>query len=444
MSSVRRSQPPRVPSTVAERASVRGLPVHPALEEAFAALDAAGVKWCVLRGEKDLERPQGDVDLLASSVDHHRAQALLEARGFARLHAYGRGSHSFFLNYHVRTDQWIKLDFVTELSYGPFFSLKTHAEEACLRRRRREGKLVVLHPDDSFWALFLHCLLDKRRFEPHHAARLQELAPLAVPDGPLGPVVARATPAEWSPGFIIELVRRGEWPALKTLARSLTWRWVRAQPWRVGREVAASSVLRAVEKLVVSLDRRGMNAALLGPDGTGKSTIARKVAESFYFPATTVYMGLWKGDDELPMLHWRSWLRILVRPATIWRRYLRARAHQLLGRLVIFDRYPYDAHLPPRPPLVRTKKLYFWLLAHTCPAPNLVFLLDAPGHVIASRKGEDTPEELEWQRRHFLRLRRRIPGLAVVDATRSEAEVKAEIVKRIWQPYVARGRRTLS
>ncbi len=106
----------------------------------------------------------------------------------------------------------------------------------------------------------------------------------------------------------------------------------------------------------------------------------------------------------------------------------------------MFDRYTYDAWLPPRPPLVVAKRLYFWALAHACPAPDLVLLLDAPAEVVSARKPEETLEEIAWQRRHFLDLGRRVPRLQVVDATRPRAEVKADILERLWRAYLRRSR----
>jgi thymidylate kinase len=410
------------------------------LNETFAAFNLAGVVWCILRGEHDLERPGGDVDLLVSPHSYERARVAVEALGYARLPASGRGSHTFFLSHHLDSDDWIKLDIVTDLSYGPWFTLQTHAEEVCLRRRRQEGKLFVLAPDDSFWTLLLHCLLDKRRIEPHHSARLQELAQMAAFDGPLASVVARASPPGWSPRRILESARRGEWQRLRELAPELARRWARAQPRPVGRRLATSCMARLGEKPMVWFHRRGLSAALIGTDGAGKSTLAHEVRKTFCFPASVVYMGLWQSGDEPDRHRWRSLLRVISRPATIERRYVSARIHQLLGRLVIFDRYTYDAYLPPQPPLAGAKKLYFWVLAHACPAPDVLLLLDAPGAITAARKDEHTPQELECQRRNFLHLRERLPGLEVVDATRPKAEVKAEIAHRIWQHYLARWR----
>jgi thymidylate kinase len=412
--------------------------LHPLLGEAFCGLERAGVEWCVLRGEQDLCRPPGDVDLLISPSDHERAAVGLAAVGFARLPSYGRGSHSFFTAYHGPTDAWITLDVVTELSYGPAFSLATRAERGCLRRRRRSGEVFVLAPDDAFWTLLLHCVLDKRAIELPHAARLEALAEAALPDGPLASLTAAFAPPEWSPLRILRAARSRDFGALLDLYPRLVRSWGRAQLELVARRVGTRSVLRLAEKPAVWLSRRGLSVALLGPDGAGKSTLAFEVAEGFCFRGTTAYMGLWQGDSEGGRGAWRASRRVALRPATSLRRYLAARLQQELGRLVVFDRYTYDAYLPPRPPLVRAKRIYFSVLAHTCPGPDLVLLLDAPGELLAARKPEHTAEELEWQRRHFLRLRERMPELQIVDATRAQDDVKADVMERIWSHYRTR------
>jgi thymidylate kinase len=408
------------------------------IREAFDALDRAGVDWCVLRGERELERPSGDVDLLVAPGDRERGSAALRAIGFAEVPAYGRGSHSFLRAYDGATNQWLTLDIVTELAHGPAFSLATRAEQGCLRRRRRVGGVFILAPDDAFWTLLLHCVLDKRAVEAKHADRLEALAEAALPDGPLASLVGALAPPDWSPQRVLRAARSRDWEALLGLYPPLLRCWARAQLGSVLMRAATQSASRLAEKPAVWLSRRGLSVALLGPDGAGKSTLAREVADGFCYPATTAYMGLWQGDDEVHTGSWRAWRRALLRPVAAWRRYLSARVQQELGRLVVFDRYTYDAHLPPRPPLVRAKKLYFSLLAHSCPGPDLVFLLDAPGELLAARKGEHTPQELEWQRRHFLGLRERLPALQVVDATRPQEDVKTEILDRIWSHYCER------
>jgi len=414
------------------------MPVHPKLRAVFDAFDRDGIAWCVLRGEDELERPPADVDILVARDDYDRARAVLAPLAFARVPAYGRGSHSFFRAYDRDSDQWLMLDVVTELAYGPWFSLATHAEGGCLERRRRRAGVNVLARADAFWTLLLHCLLDKGCIEPRYADRLGELAAAASPADPLGEIVTGAAPRDWPAARFIQAAGHGDWAALEAVAPRLGRRWRRRAAFPVAWRVAAGSFARLAEKPAVWRYRRGISAALLGPDGTGKSTIARAAGERFCFPAATVYMGLWAGDGREHRGAASLVVRALARPARVWLRYLRARAHQLAGRAVIFDRYTYDAWLPPRPPYARAKRLYFSLLARLCPAPDLVLLLDAPPGTILARKDEETPAEIAWQRDEFLKLGRRLPGLQVVDAARPRHEVTAEVVDRIWRQHVAR------
>ena len=61
--------------------------VHPALLRAFAAMDDAGVAWCLLRGEARLADPTGDVDLLVAQRDLPRLDAVLASAGFLAVQA---------------------------------------------------------------------------------------------------------------------------------------------------------------------------------------------------------------------------------------------------------------------------------------------------------------------------------------------------------------------
>ena len=67
--------------------------VHPALLRAFAALDGAGVAWCLLRGEARLADPSGDVDLLVAPADLPRLDAVLATAGFLPVPGVGKGAH---------------------------------------------------------------------------------------------------------------------------------------------------------------------------------------------------------------------------------------------------------------------------------------------------------------------------------------------------------------
>lgn len=177
------------------------------------------------------------------------------------------------------------------------------------------------------------------------------------------------------------------------------------------------------------------SVALLAPDGAGKSTLSEGIQNTFYYPVRSVYMGLYQKKDDgaqelsLPGAGFLS--RVLIQ----WRRYLSARYHQARGQLVIFDRYSYDALLPSPRELSKAKQWRRWLLAHTCPAPNLILMLDAPGEILYSRKREHSPAVLEEQRQGYLQLQERLPQMVIVDATSDPECVRRKVTALIWRHY---------
>ncbi|WP_083672453.1 nucleotidyltransferase family protein [Micromonospora sp. CB01531] len=398
----------------------------------LAGLDEAGVRWCLLRGGLEALVAPGDLDLLVAPADLARAVAVITAHGLIRLTSHGRASHRFFLGLDAANGSWVELDLVTELAYGRHFELRTRATDQCLGRRVRQDDVWVLAPGDEFWALLLHCVLDKGRFADHHLRRLRQLADHATLDGPL----ARALP-DRAARMLLAYWRVDCPAALPAVRRRLLSTWWRAHPASAARRLVGSTALRSIERPLQAWSRRGAGVALIGPDGSGKSTLAQAIESTFYFPVRRVYMGLWP-SNEAPRSTAEQGIRILLRPFTVWRRYLAAVRHRALGRLVVFDRYVYDALLPPRGPLVWLKRPYFQLLSRLCPAPDVVLLLDVPGPVMHRRSGEYDPEHLEREREQYRRLRRRVPHLERVDADRAPELVLADALGRIWRHYVER------
>ncbi len=409
--------------------------LHPLLETLFPALDAAGIRWALLRVPENLAMPEGDIDLLVDGMDLGCARSLLPRLGFAPVPHYGYGHH--FLRYHQDTGCWLWLHVVTELSFGPYYALKTEPAAGCLARRQRTGALVMLAPDDAFWALLLHCIIDKGTIAPRHQSRLQGLVGAVQATGPLAGFMAKILPPDWSVLRLVAGVRCGNWRALEGLRQPLSERWRRRQGL-TDRQLRRLHLLRGQHQIRSLLRRRGLSVALIGPDGAGKTTLAEALQREFILPVHVIYGGLTGG--HLPQI---DALRVPVlvvggRFGVFWCRYLLALYHQLQGRLVIFDRYIYDAVAPTPYPLSRLRRVYRWLDGHACPPPDLVLLLDAPGEVMHRRKGEYSPAELEGWRHHFLTLRRRLRRMEVVPTTRDLDLVHRDVINRIWRHYAAR------
>jgi hypothetical protein len=193
--------------------------IHPAVRGAFEALERSNVHWCLLRGESDLASPEGDVDLLVARGDMPRLRDALAPLGYVPLRAWGRGPHRFFVAYDEASARRVKLDVVTQLAYGRYQELRTAAAASCLARRRYVGGLALLSPDDAFWALLLHCMLDREAFSPAHRGRLLELAGEADCDSELGNIADAAFAEGGGAATVLVLVRAEDWTALTMIAK---------------------------------------------------------------------------------------------------------------------------------------------------------------------------------------------------------------------------------
>lgn len=403
--------------------------VHPLLDAVFSVFDEHELRWCVLRGEDELDAPGQDVDLLVGRSDFDRARGLLAALGFARLPAWGRGSHAFFLGYDAHDDRWLRLDVVTDVRFGPYQTLRVDVASALLEHRERSDGVPVLASSDAFWMLLLHCLLDKESVPVKHRARLQELAEKAGDEGTLPRLVERAG---FSPSRLRAAVAAGHWTALDEVGRSL-----RSTLTDAGR-LPVNRLLRAADRAVWALRSPGLSVALLAPDGAGKSTLATALRTSFPdCDVRIVYLGLYRPARRairVPGLYLASRLGLA------WSRYVTAWFHRAAGRLVVLDRYVYDALLPPRRTIGRLQRAHRWLVARSLPAPDLVLVLDAPGPTAFARKGEHDAGSLERERRALLALSARIPGARVVDASVDAESVRRDVVSLIWNARVGRSR----
>jgi thymidylate kinase len=395
--------------------------------------DRLRVRWALLR-EPAPEDQVADVDLLLHPDDLGRAREAALSEGLALLPGVHRGTH--LVGYDEAAGRWVWLHCVTELSYGPWQVLRTGVGEAALERRRPVPHPARLDPADEFWATLLHCLLDHHDVPPRHRERLGSIASAGETASPLAEAVDGRLPPGWSAARIVAAARQGTWDELEELGARWRSRCRSRAPSLPARSASALSRLPA--RLSGWWLRRGVRVALLGPDGAGKSTLAGGLHSTVPLPMAQVYMGLTGGwlrrVDKLRIPGVVRIGRLLV----IWGRYLRGLALAAAGRLVIFDRYIYDAEVPTPYHLGPAARLARWIDGHACPGPDVTILLDAPGDVMFQRKGEYDGATLEHWRQRFLGVRRRVPDLEVVDTTRAADAVLRDVTARIWRRYAER------
>jgi thymidylate kinase len=414
--------------------------MHKLLLHTFEALEQENIPYCILRdGDRMHEYANGgEVDLLIPETHMRQLKSLLRRFGFAKVSAWGHAPHHFFVAYHNNSDCWIKLDVVTEVAYGnPAHALHTTLADNCLQYRRRCGFVQIPSPADEFVTLLLHCVLDKGYVTAHRGERLQMLCDQVEDEI----YISQLLEQYWSPTsswpVLSDLVKDGDWTSLLDQREAVANRLARREPVAtVGRRIR-DRLLRKMQRGAGYLQPRTPSVALLAPDGAGKSTLAHGLVGNFYFPVRLLYMGLYqnKRGSEGKKIKGLGLARNLTKQ---WQRYAVSRHYRASGKLVIFDRYSYDALLPSaqRPSLKgKLRRFRRWLLAYSCPPPNLILFLDAPGELLYSRKGERSPADLEAQRQQYLRLQSVLPQMVVVDASRGAESVRQEATNLIWQKY---------
>lgn len=218
------------------------------------------------------------------------------------------------------------------------------------------------------------------------------------------------------------------------------------------------------------------SVAVIGPDGAGKTTVARRLEQSSALPITYLYMGIniESSNVALPTSRFIEWLkrkrrkrsgapqaastslhhrangkrksanpvwatiRLLNRLAEEWyRQYLSWKVRRS-GRIVVYDRhfkFDFEQYSSNGEKLHFTDKVHRWCLAKFYPQPDVVIYLDAPAEVLFARKGEATVEYLEARRQAFLQQGQITRNFIRVDATQSAEEVYHEVIAHLAKFY---------
>jgi len=214
---------------------------------------------------------------------------------------------------------------------------------------------------------------------------------------------------------------------------------------------------------------------LVGADGAGKSTQARRLCNRIGERARYIYMGSNPSAVTHALPSTRAWTRLkralgrevhhagpptappTPRPARAidrGRRHVKSlvalalRASEELyrlliaelcarrGHVVIMDRHPYPDYYRRR---VRGTtewlrwgdRIHGFLLERVYPRPKALILLDAPAEVLYQRKPEGSLAAVRARRQEYLDMARTLSDIdvTIVDVARSEDEVLADLLR---------------
>ncbi len=432
------------------------------LSKLFGTLNAGKIEYCLLRGYKELGEYAAykEVDLLVHPQHLKKLRAVALDFGFCEMPSWGHAPHHFYVVFDKCADCWIKLDVVTETVYGtPVRYLNVPIVRKCLSKRVKRGQLFVAPSVEECIMLLLHCLLDKGRIQNKHSERLAVLTQEIEKNPSLAQQTVQYVQRYLAPAL--------EWKQIVATFRTQKTEKLLAKRGRLERKLFVQDpvgglkrklgvlIMRRARPVLSLLVRRGMTISLMAPDGAGKSTIANSLLDDRILKVRMIYMGSnleastiglpttrWlkrqrKKVDASGNAPWRLVLRTLNYINRLTEQWLRCSAgiyHKSRGRFVVYDRFVYDNFLAP-PATTLGKRIRRAIILNSCVSPDLVLLLDAPGDVLFARKGEHSPEYLERQRQVFLGLKEKIPNMKVVDVTLPYADVRREVLDRIWTQY---------
>lgn len=221
---------------------------------------------------------------------------------------------------------------------------------------------------------------------------------------------------------------------------------------------------------------KGFTVAIVGADGSGKSTVARRLMEMSPALFKHMYMGasIDRSNISLPTSRLLTHLKrkrvapliedtgalppaalmsdemkqrvprgrivkaigVINRSAEEWYRQLFVWAYQLRGYIVICDRHFLYEYFPNSLSFFAERQLlsvriHAFVLRHCYPKPHITVFLDAPAEALYARKPEWSIEHLERQRIGINEQGKSCPNFIRVDATQPIDEVVADVAAHI-------------
>jgi thymidylate kinase len=164
--------------------------------------------------------------------------------------------------------------------------------------------------------------------------------------------------------------------------------------------------------------REGRFILLVGPDGSGKSTLASRLVDELkgrfegtrilhwrptLLPQAGAFLGRSVGDTSSPHAkepHGRILSTLVL--LYYWLDFflggwLKTSVPKRRGELVVMERGWQDIAVDARRYRLQISPPLVFAMAHLLPAPDLIFVLEGPTHVLLERKQEISASELERQ-----------------------------------------------
>src|SRR5688500_6265712 len=199
-------------------------------------------------------------------------------------------------------------------------------------------------------------------------------------------------------------------------------------------------------------DAPGRFVVLVGPDGVGKTSVARALLAHHRGPAAYFHFlppldGRWPAAPDPtsvapPKARGRAsavlgWIRLVRNAVRCWLAYLKSvRPALKRGLLIVGDRWMYGYIVQPDAMKFHGPDLLARAVLRLLPRPHLIVNLAAPPHVIRGRKQELTLSQIEQELLAWSSLR--MPNVQTLDATRLPNDIASDILMALASSRSAR------
>jgi len=426
----------------------------------FHVWEKANINFVVLRNYKDLPDCIGnDIDILVSNKTLPFAEKILKTVsnkfGF-KLHNRAEFSPVCLFLIHASTGYQVHFDLFTSLQWG-FFDILMPDE--VLRNRSMHEGIPIPHSVHEATLNLLTTLLiqgyvkDKYKSFIAQSFRENTEQSIAILTRLFGDKIGKQ---------IINSVTKEDWDTIEArrnvLRKALAFSQLCTRPTFVFKKL-----LFDIKRLVKRwFNYPGVFIVCIGPDGSGKSSVADRVMKKFEttFKADKSHYYHWKpltfqrsksdiGPVDNP--HGQATRGPLA--STIYLFYhvfefllggiLRLKPALFRNGIVVVDRYFYDVMVDPKRYRLNAPTWMVYLVAKIIVKPDLVICLDAPAKIFYDRKQEVTFEEVVRQREAYLAFIKRLPDGHIVDASCILDDVVKQTVDIIINYMVERTDRRL-